>query len=55
MLLGPSGFNWCFAFASDFSKLFGAQESPFSASLLNPESSFLIHHSGYHDLFVCSR
>ena len=24
MLLGPPGFNWCFLFAPDFSKLFGA-------------------------------
>ena len=35
LLLGPSGFNWCFSFAPDFSKLFGAQVSPSSGSLLN--------------------
>ena len=25
LLLGPPGFNWCFTFAPDFNKLFGAQ------------------------------
>ena len=35
LLLGPSGFNWCFSFTPDFSKLFGAQGSPSSGSLLN--------------------
>ena len=44
MLLGPPGFNWCFCFAPGFSKLFGAQESPSSGSLLNMFSPrFLIH------------
>ena len=33
--LDPPGFNWCFSFASGFSKLFGAQGSPSSGSLLN--------------------
>ena len=49
-LFGPPRFNWCFSLAPDFSKLFGAQVSPSSGSLL---TSFLIHHGGYHDLFVC--
>ena len=35
MLLGPPGFNWCFSFAPGSSKLFGAQGSPSSGSLLN--------------------
>ena len=35
LLLGPPGFNWCFSFALDFSKLFDAQWSPSSGSLLN--------------------
>ena len=34
-LLGPTGFNWCFSFAPDFSKLFGAQGPPSSGSLLS--------------------
>ena len=47
------GFNWCFSFAPDFSKLFGAQGSPLSGSLLNLLSPrFLIHQGDYHDLFV---
>ena len=27
--------NWCFSFAPDFGKLFGAQRSPSSSSLMN--------------------
>ena len=34
-LVGQPGFNWCFYFAPGFSKLFGAQGSPSSGSLLN--------------------
>ena len=37
----PIGFDWCFSFAPDFSKLFACK------------SPFLIHRGGYHDLFVC--
>ena len=64
--LGPELFVCClahrgstgvffFSFAPGFSKLFGAQGSPLSGSLLNPLSppAFLIHQGGYHDLFVC--
>ena len=39
--------------APSFIKLFGAQGSPSSDSLLNLLSSTLIHQGGYHDLFVC--
>ena len=53
MLLGSPGFNWCFSSAPDFSKLFGAQGSPSSDSLLRLSLRFLIHHGGYHDLFAC--
>ena len=35
LLLGPPGFDWCFCFAPDFSKLFGCQGSPSPGSLLN--------------------
>ena len=35
MLLVPPGFNWCFSLAPDSNKLFGAQGSPSSGSLLN--------------------
>ena len=42
----PPGFNGCFSFAPDFSKLFGAQGSPSSDSLLNLCGD-------YHDPFVC--
>ena len=35
LLLGPPGFNSCFSFAPDLSKLFGAHGSPSSGSLLN--------------------
>ena len=35
LLLGPPGFNWCFSFAPGLSKLFGAQASPSSGSLLS--------------------
>ena len=35
LLLGPPGFNWRFSFAPGFNKLFGAQGSPSSGSLLN--------------------
>ena len=35
MLLGPPWFNLCFSFAPGFSKLFGAQGSQSSGSLLN--------------------
>ena len=31
----PPGFNWRLSFAPDFSKLFGAQGSPSSGSILN--------------------
>ena len=51
----PPGFSWCFffPFAPGFSKLFGAQRSPSSDSLLNLLSPrFVIHRGGYHDLFV---
>ena len=34
-LLDLPGLNWCFSFAPDFSKVFGAQGSPSSGSLLN--------------------
>ena len=34
-MLGPPGFNFCFSFAQGVSKLFGAQGSPLSGSLLN--------------------
>ena len=42
-----------FFLAPGFCKLFGAQGSPSSGSLLNLLSSFLIHQGDYHDLFVC--
>ena len=35
LLLDKPVFNWCFSFAPGFSKLFGAQGSPSSDSLLN--------------------
>ena len=35
LVLGPPGFNSCFSFAPGISKLFGAQGSPLSGSLLN--------------------
>ena len=35
MLLDPPGFNWCFSFAPGLSKLFFAQGSLSSGSLLN--------------------
>ena len=35
LLLGPSGFNWCFFLAPDFSTLFEAHGSPSSGSLLD--------------------
>ena len=34
LLLDPPGFKWCFSFVLSFSKLFGAQVSPSSGSLL---------------------
>ena len=34
LLLGLPGFNWCFSFAPDFSKLFGAEGSPTSGGSL---------------------
>ena len=37
-----------FSFAAGFSKLFGAQGSPSSGSLLN----LLVHQAVYYDLFV---
>ena len=41
----PTGVQLVFFFCSGFNKLFGAQRS---------ESSILINHGGYHDLFVYS-
>ena len=32
LLRGPPGFNWCFSFAKDFSRLFGPQGSTSSGS-----------------------
>ena len=40
LLLGPPGLNWCISFAPGFSKLFGAQISPLSGSLLNLSPRF---------------
>ena len=44
----------CLLLAPEFSKLFGAQGSPSSGSLLNLLSPrFFIYQGDYHDLFVC--
>ena len=52
----PTGVQLVFFFCSGVIKLLGAQRgSPSSGSLLYIcESSFLINHGIYHDLFVCS-
>ena len=54
LLLGPPGFNWCFSFAPELVSYLAPRDLISPGSLLNIcESSFLIHHGGYHDLFVC--
>ena len=52
LLLGTPGFNLCFSFAPGFNKLFGAQGSPSSCSLLNLLSSFF-NSSGFF-FMICS-
>ena len=46
----PTGVQLVLFFCSGVSKLFGAQGPP---SYSISESSILIHHGGYRDLFVC--
>ena len=54
MLLGQSGFNWCFSFAPELVSYLAPRVLHRRAAYSICESSFLIHHGGYHDLFICS-
>ena len=49
----PTGVQLVFFFCSGVSKLFGAQGSPSSGSLLKLLSSFFIYQDVNHDLSVC--
>ena len=53
LLRGPPGFNWCFSFAPELVSYFAHWDLHRRAAYLICEFSFLIHHGGDHDLFVC--
>ena len=53
MLLGPPGFNWWFSFAPELVSYWAPRDLHRRAAYSFYESSFLIHHGIYHDLFVC--
>ena len=52
LLLGSPGFSWCFSFAPDFQCYWAPRGLRRQVAYLVCEFSFLIHHGGYHDLFV---
>ena len=54
LLLGPSGFNWCFSFAPELVSYLAHRVLHRRAAYSICESSFFIHHGGYNDLFICS-
>ena len=51
MLLGPSGFNWCFSFAPELVSYWTPRHFHRGVAYSLCESSLLIHHDIYHDLF----
>ena len=53
LLLGPPGFNWCFSFDPELVIYRAPRDLHRRAAYSICESSFLIHHGIYHDLFVC--
>ena len=53
LLLGPSRFNWWFSFAPELVSYWALRDLHRPAVYSLGESSFLIHHVIYHDLFVC--
>ena len=52
LLLDPPGFNWCFSFAPELVSYLAPRDLHRRAAYSICESSFLIHHGIYHDLFV---
>ena len=53
LLLGPPGFSWCFPFAPGYKVIWRQWISIVGQLTEYAESSFLIHHGGYHDSFGC--
>ena len=53
IVLGTPGFNWCFSFAPEFVSYWALRDLHRRTAYSIYESSFLIHHGVYHDLFVC--
>ena len=49
----PPGFNWCFSFAPELVSYLAPRDLHRRAANSICETSFLIHHGIYHDLFVC--
>ena len=45
----PSGSTWCFSYAPDLAPRDLCRRTAYCIS----ESSFWIHHGGYHNAFVC--
>ena len=52
-MLGIPGFNWYFSFAPELVSYLAPRDLHRRAAYSIFESLFLIHHGGYHDLFVC--
>ena len=50
---GPPGFNWWFSFAPELVSYLAPRDLHRRAAYSFCESSFLILHGSYHDLFVC--
>ena len=46
--------NWCFSFAPEFVSYLAPRDIHRRAAYSICEFSFLIHHGGYHGLFVCT-
>ena len=50
---GRPVFNWCFSFAPELVSYLAPRDLHRRAACSICEPSFLIHHGGNHDLFVC--